>query len=58
MACISYHDGRALRDEPGLQYPISMVECTHLITTVGTSQLHNRGSSMQVNSFHSSANDM
>ena len=35
-----------------------MVERTHLITTGGAPHLYNRGSSMQVNSLHSEANDM
>ena len=35
-----------------------MVQCTHLTTTGGAPHLYNRGSSMQVNSLHSEANDM
>ena len=38
--------------------PVCMVQCTHLITTGGTPNLYNRGSSMQVNSLHSGANNM
>ena len=38
--------------------PICMVQCTHLITTGGAPHLYNRGSSMQVNSLHSGANNI
>ena len=38
--------------------PFCMVQCTYLITTGGTPHLYNRGSSMQVNSLHSGANDV
>ena len=38
--------------------PICMVQCTHLITTGGTPDLYNRGSSMLVNSLHSGENYM
>ena len=31
-----HYDGNALSFNPGLQYPICMVQCTHLITTGGT----------------------
>ena len=53
-----HYDDRALNDNPGLQYPPFMVQCTHLITTGGTPHLYNRGSSMQVNSLHSGANNI
>ena len=55
----AHYDGRALSGNPGLQYPLCMVQCTHLITTGGTPHLYNRGStSMQVNSLHSGANNV
>ena len=53
-----HYDDRALNGNPGLQYPPFMVQCTHLITTGGTPHLYNRGSSMQVNSLHSGANNI
>ena len=57
-----HFDGRALRGNLGQQYPppppLCMVQCTHLITTGGTPHLHNKRSSMQVNSLHSGANNI
>ena len=58
VRCLHHYDDRALNGNPGLQYPPFMVQCTHLITTGGTPHLYNRGSSMQVNSLHSGANNI
>ena len=58
LVWVSHYDGRALNVNPGLQHPLCMVQCTHLITTGGTLHLYNRGSSMQVNSLCSGANNI
>ena len=53
-----HYDGRALKGNLGLHHPLLHGSVDTPDNNSGAPHLYNRGSSMQVNSLHSEANDM